>query len=235
MIGREAYAVVSRERGDDGRKQPHVQITCANCGVHDHLVISGAAAPPALANQSFRRRGWSVGRSRSHDLCPKCNPRFGKAKAHRAVAKLAVVVPRPPVNPPQIPQPASKIKGVEPMLDLVTNNPRPEVRQPTREDRRRVLDEIAACYMDIGYAGHTTDATLAAKLDVPRVWVSEIRDEFFGPDQNEATVTFRADVDKLIRLGRSLEDRAMTLAAEAEALRQEAERIANLAKDRRAA
>lgn len=121
------------------------------------------------------------------------------------------------------------------MPRLVTNNPRPEVRQPTREDRRRVPDEITACYTDIGYAGDASDATVAAKLDVPRVWVSDIRDEFFGPDQNEATVVFRADVEKLIRLGRSLEDRAMTLAAEGEALRQEAERIANLAIDRRVA
>ncbi|PZT95406.1 MAG: hypothetical protein DI624_13615 [Brevundimonas sp.] len=98
-----------------------------------------------------------------------------------------------------------------------------------------MLDEITACYTDIGYAGDASDATVAAKLDVPRVWVSDIRDEFFGPDQNEATVVFRADVEKLIRLGRSLEDRAMTLAAEGEALRQEAERIANLAIDRRVA
>lgn len=113
------------------------------------------------------------------------------------------------------------------MPQLVASQPASQVRKPTREDRRRVLDEISANYNDIGYVGTTSDASLAAKLDVPRAWVSDIREEFFGPDQNEATVALRADVQKLIQLGRTLEDRAMTLAAEAETLRREAERIAN--------
>ena len=121
------------------------------------------------------------------------------------------------------------------MPHLVAIHPAPEVRQPTREDRRRIVEEISANYTDIGYVGTASDATLAAKLDVPRAWVSAIRDEFFGPDQNEATIGLRADVQKLIQHAHSLEDRAMILAAEAEALRHDAERISNLTKDRRAA
>ena len=235
MAGREAYPVVSRECGDDRHPKPHIQITCARCGTHGHLVISGSAAPPALANQTFRRRGWIVGRSRTRDRCPKCNPRLGTAKAHAAVARIAVDLPLKPVNPPEIPQPIPNIKGVEALPHLVVIQPPPEVRQPTREDRRRIVEEISASYTDIGYVGTASDATLATKLDVPRAWVSAIRDEFFGPDQNEATIGLRADVQKLIQLALSLEDRAMTLAAEAEALRHDAERISNLTKDRRAA
>ena len=233
--GHAAYPVVSRECGDDRRPKPHVQITCAGCKNTDHVPVSGASAPPAVANQAFRRRGWIVGRSRTHDRCPKCNPRLGKAKVHAAVARIAVDLPAKPVSPPEIPQPIPNIKGVEALPNLVTIHPAPEVRQPTREDRRRIVEEISANYTDIGYVGTASDATLAAKLNVPRAWVSAIRDEFFGPDQNEATISLRADVQKLIQLASSLEDRAMTLAAEAEALRHDAERISSLTKDRRAA
>lgn len=233
--GREAYPVVSRKYGDDRRPKPHLQITCARCGTHGHLVISGASAPPAVANQAFRRRGWNVGRARTHDLCPRCNPRLGKAKVHAAVARIAVDLPAKPNIPPEISHPIPNIKGVEALPHLVAIHPAPEVRQPTREDRRRIVEEISANYTDIGYVGTASDATLAAKLDVPRAWVSAIRDEFFGPDQNEATIGLRADVQKLIQHAHSLEDRAMILAAEAEALRHDAERISNLTKDRRAA
>jgi hypothetical protein len=116
----------------------------------------------------------------------------------------------------------------------VAIQPASQIRKPTREDRRRVMDELNINYNDVGYVASASDTSLAAKLDVPRVWVSDIRDEFFGPDQNEATVTLRMDVQKLIQLGRSLEDRAMTLAAEAESLRHEAERIDKLSKVRAA-
>ena len=164
MAGREAYPVVSRECGDDRHPKPHIQITCARCGTHGHLVISGSAAPPALANQTFRRRGWIVGRSRTRDRCPKCNPRLGTAKAHAAVARIAVDLPLKPVNPPEIPQPIPNIKGVEALPHLVVIQPPPEVRQPTREDRRRIVEEISASYTDIGYVGTASDATIAMEL-----------------------------------------------------------------------
>jgi hypothetical protein len=234
MIGREAYLIVNRERGDEGRKHPHLQITCSDCDANDYVFISGAAAPPAMTNQAFRRRGWSVGRSRSNDLCPKCNPRFGKAKVHAAVAKLAIAAPVDPIGPRERNSSPIIETGVRTVPQHVAIQPASQIRKPTREDRRRVMDELNINYNDVGYVASASDTSLAAKLDVPRVWVSDIRDEFFGPDQNEATVTLRMDVQKLIQLGRSLEDRAMTLAAEAESLRHEAERIDKLSKVRAA-
>jgi hypothetical protein len=99
--------------------------------------------------------------------------------------------------------------------DLCTLAERP--RAATWADNRRIRDALDVAYNEAGghYLGHGTDALLAAQLDVPRKWVTDIRASLYGPDANEAVdlaakaaATKRADdlawaqaqVDRLLEL-----------------------------------
>lgn len=61
-------------------------------------------------------------------------------------------------------------------------------RQPTREDRRRIIDALEEHYDTAHerYTANWSDKALAAKLSLPLAWVAEERDRAYGPDVNEA-------------------------------------------------
>ncbi len=69
----------------------------------------------------------------------------------------------------------------KPMAENVT-----ELRQPTREQRRHIMELLGAAYdADAGrYVAGNTDLTVAGEIGggVMPGWVSEIREQFFGPD-----------------------------------------------------
>ena len=63
--------------------------------------------------------------------------------------------------------------------------PAPQADPPPamdREDRRIITEKLDDVYGDRGYRGSWTDTTLARDLNVPRAWVSEVREAFFGPE-----------------------------------------------------
>ncbi len=63
------------------------------------------------------------------------------------------------------------------------------VREPSRDDKRRILEALSARYVseEVGYSGDWTDDKLAASLSVPMAWVRDLRVEFHGENAgNEA-------------------------------------------------
>lgn len=99
--------------------------------------------------------------------------------------------------------------------------------QPTREDNRRIHEAIETRWADGRdcYLANFSDAKLAAELDVPRAWVTDVRERFFGPDTCEARLDGVAKLDELIDRAAALEERALSVAAEVEAVRREAEAL----------
>lgn len=83
--------------------------------------------------------------------------------------------------------------------------------------RRKVLDYLDNHYDGVNrYRGDGSDRKAAEELDVPRGLVTYVREQFFGPDVNEAAAetvramkTLRDDANKLV-------EKHMALAAEAE-------------------
>lgn len=61
-------------------------------------------------------------------------------------------------------------------------------REMSREDRRIVFAKIDELYLEekTGYQPPWTDAAVARDLGVPRAWVSQVRDELFGPEGSNA-------------------------------------------------
>ncbi|WDS38281.1 hypothetical protein TMCBR3_gp033c [Caulobacter phage TMCBR3] len=66
------------------------------------------------------------------------------------------------------------------------------IKEPNFEQRRTINAKLAEVHNGEGYAEAWTDAKVAEALDVPRAWVTKIREEFHGPAVNEAAARERA-------------------------------------------
>lgn len=57
-------------------------------------------------------------------------------------------------------------------------------REMGREDRRIITDKLDEVYDEkaVRYRSPWTDAAVARDLGVPRAWVGEVREQFFGPE-----------------------------------------------------
>ena len=57
----------------------------------------------------------------------------------------------------------------------------PEVRQPSKEQRRLIFREIDENYTGRAYVSGVTDKVIGEKLKMPWAWVASVREENFGP------------------------------------------------------
>ena len=133
------------------------RIVCAKCRAQDK-VSSNRHLPPDAVSRMFRVRGWSVSdRNRHHHLCPECVSGVKKPR----IVQMSVAKPAPP---------AKKVADAPPSM--------------TRDDRRIIFAKLNEVYVDekVGYSQSWSDQRVANDLSVPRAWVTEIREENFGPD-----------------------------------------------------
>ncbi|QRM39849.1 hypothetical protein F3X89_03825 [Rhizobium rhizogenes] len=73
----------------------------------------------------------------------------------------------------------SRRKGTKAMADLtapVADKP----REMSRDDRRIINDKLDEVYGNGAYKAPWTDAAVARDLGVPRDWVAQVREAFFG-------------------------------------------------------
>ena len=66
----------------------------------------------------------------------------------------------------------------------------PGVRQMQRDDRRIIFEKLNEVYLDEkqGYASPWTDDKVSKDLGVPRAWVSNVREEMFGPIATNSSI-----------------------------------------------
>jgi hypothetical protein len=185
-----------------------------------------------LAANAFRKIGWKV-TSGGKMTCPRCNAEkpakaltpAQKRAAYCAIAGVARAAPTPPTPllEPVVTMTVMHIAEEEPVQAE-------QPRQPTREDRRRIQDELDAIYDIPGqrYRASWKDEAVAAKLAMPRAWIAEERDRAYGPEANEAALE---DLRRLKQLEGALQeaiercyaaaDAAFKATAEAEKLQGE--------------
>lgn len=187
---------------------PVLDIKCS-CGATDQVSLaSGKRLPPQAAAKKFAERGWVVGRLPKDDTCPACAAaELARRKAARASHARA--------------EPSAPL--VHEDATMTTTAPR--IMQ--RADRRRVLDEIEAHYPEPerGYRNGISDEVIAAKLNVPRAWVTAVREEIFGPAividwksvdrrQDEINADFKRISDAMVEHISSLERKVSDLNAD---------------------
>lgn len=73
-------------------------------------------------------------------------------------------------------------------------------RQMSREDRRIVFEKLNEVYVDEkqGYSAPWTDEKVSVDLGVPRAWISQVREEMFGP------VGSNSEIDGVLKAAKEL-------------------------------
>lgn len=143
--------------GTGGSRQWAARIECCECSRVAHYTSNSTKhKPPVAVEQYFRKNGWQVGAGPRADKCPKCV----EAKHINRQKEM-------------------------PMAETKEQNVVQMPRAMSREDRKLIFDEINGCYdKEAGrYMDGWHDEKVAKTLGkhVPRAWVSEIREDFFGP------------------------------------------------------
>lgn len=144
----------------------------------------------------FAKKGWSVGRGPAADTCPECQ----KRKPEMKVVKM---------EQPQAPK-------VEPP------------REMGREDRRIITDKLDEVYDDKAgsYKAPWTDAAVGRDLGVPRAWVSEVREQFFGPEGGNPE--FDAFIEQAAPIIAEMKNMANSLRVQSERFKELEPRISEL-------
>ncbi len=145
--------------------------------------------------QKATKQGWSYIKGRLR--CPACE---AKRKADAAVKK----------------------QENDEMTEAATVT---ELRQPTREQKRQIMSMLEASYDTKAgrYTGGDTDKTVAETIGggIMPGWVSEIREEFFGPDGSND------DMEAVIAEMKSALEAFTVLRKENDEVAERAQRIEN--------
>jgi hypothetical protein len=160
---------------------------------------------------------------RSRKVGPKTMPRRADSPLHT-----------PTMEEPQMTNNVTPITRKEPMPSAPTSEEIAKMAssivshvaavppsQPTRDQRTLIHDELTKVYdtVDQRYGGHDSDKNLAGRLDVPRVWVTDIRVGFFGDyDRNQQSEKQKLKLDAAIDMAKAATQHLLNMAAEAEAI-----------------
>lgn len=192
-----------------GERAPGYRIHCERCGETSVLTLSGSTcASQQWVERRFRAEGWEVSTSRRADHCPACvaliqAERRAKRGARILELKQDIGLAVAPIT----------IEG-----EVMTEVKAPAPRAMTLADRRRINERLSEVYLENAYAAGFSDNRVAVDLNVPRAWVTEIRDLLYGPAVNEDTLAARAEI-------KALTERATKIEAAIEGLIDELGRI----------
>lgn len=99
-------------------------------------------------------------------------------------------------------------------------------REMTRQDRRIIMEKLDEVYGENSYKTPWTDAAVAKDLGCPRAWVTELRDQCFGPEgSNPLFAEFGDRLEKVSPQVVAIVDKTKNLFDQIYQLRQQVEDI----------
>lgn len=171
--------------------------------------------PVSFVERKFREKGWDVGSSEKHDFCPKCVEARRFERRSRKVKPLmrpaaefyngtTAVAPPPLTRSQEEPKPMTPTAADAPV-------------EMARSDKRVIFAKLEEVYIDekAGYRTPWTDAGVAKDLGVPAGWVAAVRDENFGPANDNGEIR-----DMLARVETAARE-AQAVLGEAKAIRSD--------------
>lgn len=178
-----SHFTISKRWNAEAHKHERIQVaTCGKCGAREGVRDAGERPKPVSPMASyFRQRGWHIAARPVGDLCPKCAAGKPTMKSDRELTPAQKRAAYCRIN--NVPRPGEEPAIPEP-IPMVADEP----RQPSPAERRRVLEEVEARWNTAKgcYEKAWTDKALAESLNVPRAWVADVREQFFGAEKNEA-------------------------------------------------
>lgn len=170
----------------DGRGEPMARCRCHDCG--------------RIAEIRCAHEGTNSPRG----------AKTAKVVASQAIKKLSDSGWSFVAKKPRCPKCEAERRAPKPKEAEMTTAVTPEPREPTREQKREIMGMLETVYDTKAqrYRGVETDKTVAEALGSGILWgwVARLREEFFGPDGNEA-------VEKLIAEAREWMQAADALSA----------------------
>lgn len=135
--------------------------------------------------QAFQGEGWEINGQITKFVCPDC---VRKRSAPRPTFTQPVAAPASPL-PEAISVRNYELGGQSKMAQALQPVAKAEEpRKSTASDRKEIADRIESVWVTGAecYAGSCSDAKLATEMNVPRAWVTAVREFAFGPeDRNE--------------------------------------------------
>lgn len=209
------FASITRREG--GAWLRFRTVTCG-CGFEGRIRdATRNGMPPELTARKFAQIGWTNPKPEG-GTCPNCSAMKSDDEKKRALSpaqKRAAWCRLHDVKP-----------ATKPLPEVIPMQADPP-RQPTREDRRRIIDALDEHYLQDRecYSQSWSDKALSQKLNVPQAWVAEERDRVYGPDRNEARSEMTAQLAAVEKQLAGKVEEAMTLAAAFEALQREVSKL----------
>ena len=172
------------------------------------------------ADTTSKERAW-----RQNDPHPKWTLAAGVRTNIKPLVKEETPMPAPNLTdaefrmllPTPTEEPMPPNNTIAPVATL------PSGREPTRDERTTIHDALTKAYDIVAeaYVGGGSDRTVAETLNVPRIWVRDMRIQFFGDhDRNAKTESQKKDLDAAITLAKAATTRLLEMAGEAETLEQ---------------
>lgn len=159
------FEVVNVWHGEQRRSA--YRIVCSACRMHEDFVNNGVRrVHPKAAEQRFRNGGWIVAKKAAHGLCADC------IAALRARRSQVLVLNA---------EPASLARKSGSVVDMNEKAAPPPAMG--RDEKRIINMKLHEVYVDerVGYDKGWTDARVSKELGVPRAWVTDVREDLFGP------------------------------------------------------
>ena len=212
----------------DGIPKRGVKAVCGWCGSEETLPVNtiknyGDGDDKTVERkiaEKFERIGWLIGRRRRADN--RCKSCFTAIKVKSKKGQDMKVVPINPLPTDTAVQPPPSKSIQLPPFEMVDGS------KPSREERRIIHNKISEVYRDEkhGYKAGWCDQTVAKDLGVANVeWVSEIRDEYFGPDTDEVMVQTTDEAKGLLEEAAALKLTAESMMTEITAMAEKCSRM----------
>jgi hypothetical protein len=191
-----------------GSTRPIYRLRCSACPAEVVIPATGGGSSRSRDDiaRTAMRRGLIVGHAPEYDLCLSCAERkhkevpVTKLRSLSELNKVAAIEPAARGSRAAPPTTGSAVKAAPPKVVevRVTNPGETQDREgPSREDKRRIMEQLNNCYGKEAYAGNWSDGAVASQLAVPRAWVVAIREEFFGPANSEADIALAKKIAEL--------------------------------------
>lgn len=184
------------------------ETTCGRCGtrgqVHVNMIRSYGNDNERTAREitkKLEQDGWKVGERIRDDRCPACV----RLDENERKAKLKVV-------------PKEK-----PMTNAIAEAP----RAASREEKRIILAKLDDVY-DTNrqrYSQSWTDHKVATDLGVPRAWVSDLRDQLYGPEGNPEITSMLAEAKAYLEEAKPIFQKINDIKAQLGSLIAEAQKL----------
>ena len=164
-----------------------LRIVCGCCEAAGYVPATAALrqGEPKAAIAAFGAHGWQVGATPAEDRCPACSRRSSSDRKQTTKgAGTMAAGPRKTTAKVATAKAAAKTTAIT-ASSTPTEAPGIQADLPPqmgRDDRRIIMEKLDDVYGDNAYGGSWTDTTVARDLNVPRAWVSEVREAFFGPE-----------------------------------------------------